>query len=205
MDNLRERKKEQARIRIVTVAQEMFLTNGYENTTIGEIAKKADVGVGTIYNYFNSKAELFLSMFDDEIGLLLSKGEEVIHNKEIDVVTGIVRFIEVITESFTMLPKKFWKEIFAVIMGNFDESRFLFDGFLSMDMKFLEQLKYYLEINKANKKLSVEFDVETAVQTIYSLLAVEVMVYIYQEPIKLEDMIKAVHTKLTFIFSPYIK
>ena len=47
---------------ILTAAREIFGEKGYHNTTSEEIAKKAGVGKGTIYQYFESKQDIFLQM-----------------------------------------------------------------------------------------------------------------------------------------------
>ena len=54
----RPRKSEQTKARIVDVALELFLANGFEGTTMRAIAKAADVSVGNAYYYFDSKEHL---------------------------------------------------------------------------------------------------------------------------------------------------
>lgn len=44
---------------ILKAASEVFLVNGFEKSTVQEIAVKAGIGKGTIYEYFSSKEELF--------------------------------------------------------------------------------------------------------------------------------------------------
>ena len=47
---------------ILAAAREIFGEKGYHSTTSEEIAKKAGVGKGTIYQYFESKQDIFLQM-----------------------------------------------------------------------------------------------------------------------------------------------
>lgn len=47
---------------ILSAAQAIFIRKGYHNTTSEEIAKEAGVGKGTIYQYFESKADIFMEM-----------------------------------------------------------------------------------------------------------------------------------------------
>jgi AcrR family transcriptional regulator len=51
----RERKKEETKERIFKVALKLFKHNGFNDTTIDEIAEKADVAKGTFFNYFPRK------------------------------------------------------------------------------------------------------------------------------------------------------
>ncbi len=46
----------------MTAAREIFGEKGYHSTTSEEIAKRAGVGKGTIYQYFESKQDIFLQM-----------------------------------------------------------------------------------------------------------------------------------------------
>ncbi len=52
---LRERKKEKTRTTIVEVALRLFAENGYQQTTIAQIAEAADVSPRTVSTYFPAK------------------------------------------------------------------------------------------------------------------------------------------------------
>ncbi len=61
--------------KILDAALEVFATNGFTNSTIASIAKKADVSKGLAYNYFENKDALLKEVFDDgfsKIELLLT-------------------------------------------------------------------------------------------------------------------------------------
>ena len=47
--------------RIYRVAADLFLKNGYQNTTLSDIAKKAEVSTGTLYRYYPSKGDFLTS------------------------------------------------------------------------------------------------------------------------------------------------
>jgi len=55
---LRERKKQKTRDTIIDVALELFAKQGYEHTTIAEIADAAEVSRRTIFTYFPSKEDI---------------------------------------------------------------------------------------------------------------------------------------------------
>ena len=57
----REIKKEQSRQAIIAAAQKCFEKNGIKKTSIMDITTKANLAVGTFYNYFESKEALLLS------------------------------------------------------------------------------------------------------------------------------------------------
>lgn len=50
------------KIKIFEAARHIFSKNGYENTTMVEIARAAEVATGTIYEYFANKEDLFFAV-----------------------------------------------------------------------------------------------------------------------------------------------
>jgi AcrR family transcriptional regulator len=60
---LRERKKQQTRRAISDAATELFMRNGFDNTTLAEVAAVVGVSEQTVLNYFPTKTDLF---FDEE-------------------------------------------------------------------------------------------------------------------------------------------
>ena len=58
----RERKKMQSRRLIIEAAIGEFSKNGYKDTSVADIMRTADLGIGTFYNYFTSKEDLLFSL-----------------------------------------------------------------------------------------------------------------------------------------------
>jgi AcrR family transcriptional regulator len=52
------------RARIVEVAETLFEQQGYDETTIAEIAAEADVSPATVYNYFASKDDILFADYE---------------------------------------------------------------------------------------------------------------------------------------------
>ena len=65
---LRERKKMRTRVAIQKEALRMFLRNGYEETTIEDIAEAVDISPSTFFNYFPSKEAV---VFQDDLDPLI--------------------------------------------------------------------------------------------------------------------------------------
>ncbi len=57
----RKRKKEATEARILEAAEALFSEQGFDQTTIAAIAEAADVGTGTVYNYYPSKEVLLIA------------------------------------------------------------------------------------------------------------------------------------------------
>jgi TetR/AcrR family fatty acid metabolism transcriptional regulator len=54
----------QKRNRLLEAAAKVFSERGFKRTTMAEVARRADVGKGTVYEYFESKESLFLELLD---------------------------------------------------------------------------------------------------------------------------------------------
>ena len=59
----RTKQADATRKRIYNTAIRLFKQHGYEQVSVSQIAKAADVGIGTFYHYYESKIELFMKIF----------------------------------------------------------------------------------------------------------------------------------------------
>jgi AcrR family transcriptional regulator len=66
-EDTREQTKEIRRKQILDAALAVFSRKGYGEATIPDIAEEAGVGVGTIYNYYESKRDLLVSLIHDYV------------------------------------------------------------------------------------------------------------------------------------------
>jgi AcrR family transcriptional regulator len=67
---LRERKKHQTRKAISDAAWHLFLERGFDDVTVAEVARAADVSEATVFNYFPTKEDLAyhrMEDFEDEL------------------------------------------------------------------------------------------------------------------------------------------
>jgi AcrR family transcriptional regulator len=62
---LRELKKEQTRQLIVDTAWRLFADRGFDDVTVTEIAREAQVAKATVFNYFPTKEDLFFPRLED--------------------------------------------------------------------------------------------------------------------------------------------
>jgi len=67
MAGVREQKKAETRKAIIESAVALFSDKGFEKTSIEDIAKQAGIGKATVYTYFATKDEIFLTFCDDEL------------------------------------------------------------------------------------------------------------------------------------------
>ncbi|MEV7796492.1 helix-turn-helix domain-containing protein [Streptomyces sp. NPDC087512] len=86
MDGTRQqRRRGNTRQRIQDVALELFAEQGYEKTSLREIAERLDVTKAALYYHFKTKEEILVSIFEDlsrPIEDLIAWGRQQPHNLE---------------------------------------------------------------------------------------------------------------------------
>jgi len=63
----KERETEERKRYIMDAAEHLFATTGYYNTSVSDIAKEAEFGIGTLYKYFKDKDTLFEELIKDRM------------------------------------------------------------------------------------------------------------------------------------------
>ncbi len=76
----KEREKEARKNAIVEAAKTVFFEKGFQGTTMDQIAKAAELSKGSLYIYFPSKEELYVTV--------LVEGLEILHQKFSKAVEG---------------------------------------------------------------------------------------------------------------------
>ena len=92
--NLKKEKRE----RIIQVITEEFANNGFEHTSILQIAKKSGISVGSVYKYFESKESMFMMVVREGLSRLentlrnISLSDDDVADKAEYVLRELLRF-----------------------------------------------------------------------------------------------------------------
>lgn len=77
----RTREKERRREEILDAAKQLFFVQGFAATTMDQIAGQVELSKGTLYLYFKSKEELYISLLVDGLQLLNQAFSTAVENK----------------------------------------------------------------------------------------------------------------------------
>lgn len=96
---------EDRRQKVLDVAIDEFAANGYNATSINDIAKKANISIGAMYSYFASKEDLFLTIVNNayEMMDLILKEVEKNSGDIFDVVERMVVAARTVGQSYPKL------------------------------------------------------------------------------------------------------
>ncbi len=116
---------------IFDAARVVFEKEGFFNTTMAQIAAKAEFGVGTLYQFFPSKQSLFVEVIKQELDEFMSslknllvkkkswKGERFDPELKSMMLLGIIHTITIAQTYFLGIPEKAPAEFTAGILDEF--------------------------------------------------------------------------------------
>jgi Transcriptional regulator len=185
MKTLRERKKSDRNLRIQNSALALFGNQGFQKTTISQIAAKADLGVGTVYNYYQSKEEILFSIIQDYSSEYVSKLEKILNNADKNVAESIAAFIGVYLESFSIYNKTIWRELIAAGFIKNQPAMMFVD---KIDLVFLNKFSELLDKFKQRKLIQNDIQSSEIVSIIYNVLMANILRYLANEKMTLMDL-----------------
>ena len=101
---------------IISAAEEVFMSKGFENATMDDIAIEAEFSKGALYTYFQSKNELCLSIVLRGLKVIVTEFEKVTSKKNISI-----NKIEKLASTFLKFYDQFPNYIFA--FSNYKQHR----------------------------------------------------------------------------------
>ena len=117
------------RQKLVDVARQLFAKNGFENTTMNDIALLSGKGRRTLYTYFKSKEDVYYAVIESELERLSDKMDEVAARRirpQEKIIELIYTHLNMIKETVMRngnLRAAFFRNIWMVekVRKNFDE------------------------------------------------------------------------------------
>ena len=148
------RSKERVK-RIMDVAEQMFIDEGYEITTTNAIATRAEVPIGTLYQFFDDKSAILYALAERYSDLFCQKFEELDDEKimELPLPEYVELIVDTIVNFFQDHPG--YHAIFMQAQGTVAEVEELDQA---MDQEFIKD--WAIELAQKHGKLTEqEFEV----------------------------------------------
>jgi len=156
MSGLRERQKEQRRASILDAALALFDANGYNATTVEQIAASAGVSAPTVFNYFGNKQEILLALLDRAAGAEdegISEAWEVLSgiNDPVDILCTLYSLVS--QRELDALPISIWRELL-----NFSFNTSISKEVVALNERLTAQIALLLEWLQKQGKFRGDFD-----------------------------------------------
>jgi AcrR family transcriptional regulator len=116
---LRERIRETTTAAILAAAEEVFAAQGLHAAHMGDIAARAGVAVGTLYNHFKDRESLLAGLLDARRAALLGRIDEALHRKGEATFRDRLRALLVVMLDHAELHQKFFHILMQGEVGRY--------------------------------------------------------------------------------------
>ena len=186
MTGVRQKKHARTEAAILRAAASLITRNGFENTSIEDIADRAEVGVGTVYNYFGSKNALLLALMQRDTEDLLKGGEAVLAKPPKKPETALTELFWIYAHGFLgRYDRKLLREVFAAAFHQPEE---LGQELTRMDFQLMSQVGRLIEKFQQDGILKRSLPLQQAEMVLYGAFAVAVIMYLQYAEMPLESV-----------------
>ncbi|WP_032830547.1 TetR/AcrR family transcriptional regulator [Pseudomonas sp. GM79] len=160
MSGLRERQKVERRQAISKAAIELFERQGFQNTTIEQIANQAGVSAPTVFKYFGNKQEIILEILHDADQRALKDTRNQI--PEIEDPVDALCYLERLLTGYALevMHPSLWRELLPLILFGGDNG--LPEGYRAMNDALRAEISGLLRELQQAGKLRADLNVELA-------------------------------------------
>lgn len=191
------KQKEVRQNKILKVATALFLKQGFEETSTKQIAQEVGIAEGTIFNYFDSKTDLFFStiLYEFEIE---PRNNPVLTYDSGDIVQAIISHLKKMLKLILKLPKRVLSELLMASVKMAKKRPDRFKQFAELDFNYMALIADYFKTLKTHGMLK-EVDEVLLSEVVYSILAYELLMYVYDKSVSKETLFDNIEQKLQLV------
>ncbi len=160
----REQNKASKRRRILEAAAELFTEQGFESTTTAAIARRAGIGAGTLYLYVDSKEDLLVAVFRQQVGHVWDEAFALVDPDRplLDQLLTVFNHVAAFHERDANLSRAFFKDLRFVASP-------MIDGAEEFVRRTNAQLTELLERGQAAGRLDPEVEGADLADNLYTI------------------------------------
>lgn len=186
MAGVRQKKRIKTQAAILRAAASLITKKGFVHTSIEDIARRAEVGVGTVYNYFGSKNGLLLGLMQRDTKDLLQEGETVFAQPRDKPETVFTELFWIYARGFLgRYERKMLCEVFA---ASFYQPEELGQELTRLDYQLMGQVGELIKRFQQEGDLRKSLPVKQASLVLYAVFAVAVIMYLQYKEMPLESV-----------------
>jgi AcrR family transcriptional regulator len=170
MGGKREKQKKERRVRIIAAATKFFNSKGYDATSLSDIAKDAGLAVGTVYNYYPSKAALLPELKQDAVGHLHERFDALTEDPPGDPREALGAVARVVLTQTLEWDLALGKHLLA---ASFTEPENVGSHTLFFELAAVETIRTLLEYYTKSGSLHIALPIETATEAIHAAITAQ--------------------------------
>ena len=114
----RKMHEKEVRKKIIKTARQLFLEQGFHQTTIRQITQTSQISTGTLYHFYQDKEDIFFHIADETFLKVIEKSEEMVPNHRI-----FLRLVcEVAMHIQAFISGKNMAELYVIAYGSYNIS-----------------------------------------------------------------------------------
>ena len=196
MTGLRERQKAVRRRDILDAAASLFKRDGFAAASIEQIAERAELSAGTVYNYFPSKGDLLLALVALDGQEVRAAGAALVAAPPTEPVKAVCRLLEIyVDHSLVHLDKRLWRQMMANALYFADTP--LGAGYRALDRLLAEQVADLCRALQRDHRILRRIDPDDAGQVLFFVCNSLFMEFVADDAMPLaamkERMFRQVH------------
>ncbi len=171
---------------------------GYEKASTKRIAKEVGIGEGTLFNYYKTKAILFLEVMAEEF-----KETKIVQEEGLSLDELISDMILQLMKPMMNLPKNVLKELAYASVNVAKKMPNLIKKYVELDMELMKDIE---EIFNNMQELGIlkACDTKELSEIIYGSVAFELLMYVYEADIQKEEVEKNIKSKVKTCIRGYL-
>lgn len=181
MTGRREQQKQDRQHRILRAAELLFARGGYPETNMEDIAARADLATGTVYNYFDSKAELLAAVVAQQTQEVVAMAERIVAQPGPDVEATFAELTDVYLNLVARHERSIWRELLGAAYAEGGKTAALV---FESDVRLLAQTERLLEAYRSRGRLRGE--IPPGAFALYSMYLSATLAYITSEGVSLD-------------------
>ncbi len=189
-------KKRKREARILKAASLLFTRQGYNDTSIEAIAQRADVAVGTVYNYFQSKPALLQHVLASGRSESLRVSAALATDPPEDPVEAITELLIAQMRGANRHDKELWRVIHAT--AALEPAEFGLDYFMVKE-QFKDHITILLGTLRDRGRLRVDIDIDAAAKSIKYIASEVFRRYVIDDDTSLETAIGDLKAMMKFV------
>ncbi len=198
MAGLRERQKAQRETRILEVALASFREHGFEATRMERIAEMAELSIGTLYNYFETKGDILVALVVMVTRDTLVASNAIVQDPPNDPTKAIQTLANAWTDhALELLDKSLWRQAFSMMIERPEtpSSR----RFAENDQRLRDQAADLIRALQGKGLLDARVAAEDAALLVFNVVDRSFIAFVVNEEMEREELAQSLERQLRLL------
>lgn len=201
MAKISAEEKKLTRQKILNASRTVFRQNGYEQTQVREIAELAGIGVSTLYGYYPSKIDLFLSSFLlDAENEVRANDAQIMEALQGGLTDALIKLLVVARFKDVIEDREMLKSFYIASVSDLAKNK-RFSRVMRDDCTKFEYVSYILEIYERTNRRLCAFSLKALTESIWTIIQHNGTDYLLFSELSYEETAVRIRDQLNVLFA----